>query len=785
MRRGTIRRTHGLWGVLPILVLFVGLPVCGESVRLVEDGKARAILVLPASPHDEEALAARELQLHIEKMSGARLAVVRAGDGGQLPAGKDLIPIRIGLSLCPESGPAIREQSSDPGTFLIAATTGGVRLAGLSTEGTLFAAYALLERLGVRWYLPGDLGTVIPDAKTVSLPVGRVLEAPSFPHRRLQTAVEPLPWARRQKLGGLYFPGCHGIGLSPPADIKTEPELFALFEGKRTEQQLCISHPEVLKRAIRCAIEKFDKDPNLPWIGMGPRDNGDFCQCENCRKLDTGKWDPFSARRGMTDRYVWFYNHVIEAVHKKYPGKKLCFYAYSTCKWPPKKVKPNRSLVAAFAPIQLCRIHGMSNPICPDRSFYKTQITEWGKLVPETFERGYYFNLACPGFPFSKIHAIRDETPLAHELGVKGWRVECMPGWATHGPSLYIAARLMWNHAADVDAILAEFYEKFFGPASEPMGKYLESVDHAYRDTDCHSGSSFDMPHFFGRDWMSRANALLTDAERRSDGKEPYRERVRIFRLSYRHLEAFLAMLAARNRFDFDAANKALARLRAISQTMIDYRLYPSTPRMDPLDPAKTRRYTQEARLLWPRAGVSYLNRFWSPAVESGYERVVTRGEFVAGAPDVWDFLIDPAGVGEDLRWYRDGRLGGNWQSMHTFTKTWSNQGLHYYKGLAWYRTQVTVPERFKDRKVCLWFGGVDEHGKVWVNGKLLGTTDAPGGGLPPMAGTFKPVEFDATSLVRFGAPNTIAVKITNRRLNEQGTGGITAPVMFWSPKGQ
>jgi hypothetical protein len=36
---------------------------------------------------------------------------------------------------------------------------------------------------------------------------------------------------------------------------------------------------------------------------------------------------------------------------------------------------------------------------------------------------------------------------------------------------------------------------------------------------------------------------------------------------------------------------------------------------------------------------------------------------------------------------------------------------------------------------------------------------------------------------VRFGEVNTIAVKILNRKLSEIGTGGITAPVMFWSPK--
>ncbi len=54
--------------------------------------------------------------------------------------------------------------------------------------------------------------------------------------------------------------------------------------------------------------------------------------------------------------------------------------------------------------------------------------------------------------------------------------------------------------------------------------------------------------------------------------------------------------------------------------------------------------------------------------------------------------------------------------------------------------------------------------------------------GLPGAPGTFRPFDLLATRAVRFGAPNTVSVKITNDRLAELGVGGILAPVMFWSP---
>ena len=178
----------------------------------------------------------------------------------------------------------------------------------------------------------------------------------------------------------------------------------------------------------------------------------------------------------------------------------------------------------------------------------------------------------------------------------------------------------------------------------------------------------------------------------------------------------------------------------------------------------------------------NYFNRFFRSAIVAGHHRTVEAGELVAGLPDVWDFLIDPAQVGEIAGYHRPGKLGGNWQPLKTISRTWSDQGLHYYKGDAWYRAHVVIPEKYEGRPVYLWFGGVDNAAKVWVNGTLLGTNREPLHGLPGEAGTFRPFDMLATEAIRFGEKNTVSVKITNDRLAELGTGGIVAPVMFWSP---
>ncbi len=102
-----------------------------------------------------------------------------------------------------------------------------------------------------------------------------------------------------------------------------------------------------------------------------------------------------------------------------------------------------------------------SNPAAPEKSYAKWLYQEWGKLIPELYDRGYWSNLADPGFPFIIAHRLRDEIPACHALGVKGWRVETFPNYAATLPSNYVAAKLMWDHTADVDKVLADFADKF------------------------------------------------------------------------------------------------------------------------------------------------------------------------------------------------------------------------------------------------------------------------------------------------------------------------------------
>lgn len=751
-----------------------------SAATLVRDSKAVAVVAHPAEPDEHEKLAVQELVKVVAKMSGASLDTVAIdADGvdafiaktrkaGQVPVlvGRNVrarlenpSPVKAGVKK--GSKPVAKATPAEDlsrGAFILDASDEAVLIAG-AEEGTYYGVIELLEQLGCRWFMPGDLGEIVPALQTVEVKTQRTVQRPSFPSRWFQ--MPNRDWQMRVRCGGPVFPGGHGL---PAPKVKVDKatgeidpaehaEYFALVKGKRTIRQHCLSNPKLVEFAVNYVKEQR-KLGRGPILGMGPNDGAGFCECEQCRALDSDDFDPFSNELSVTDRYIWFFNEILKQVDAEYPDTRLAFYIYHSYMRPPKRWKPDPRIMGALAPIALDRVHGFSNPIAPEKSYERWLFQEWGKLLPELYDRGYWSNLACPGFPFIIVHRLRDEIPACHTLGVKGWRVETFPNYAPQFPSMYIAGKLMWNHEADVDALLRDCYEKFFGPAADPLGKYITLMDAALRDGDFSTGCSWDMPHFYPPELRAEARKLLEEGARLAKGTEIVERRVEVITQTLDMLDAFNDMQAARTRVDFTAAKAELDKLDAAAGKLMA---------CEPVPMLSAGRFSTY---------VNYMKRFFRPCTEQGYQRITGGNRLVAAANDEWQFQIDPAKAGEEIGLWRPETTGGGWQKIKTSSSSWSNQGLRYYKGLAWYRQTVDVPADADGQRIFLWCGGADELAKVWLNGQVLGNSHGA---------AFYPFELDATESVKPGK-NTIVICVSNQIVNELGTGGIVAPVMLYAP---
>jgi hypothetical protein len=114
-----------------------------------------------------------------------------------------------------------------------------------------------------------------------------------------------------------------------------------------------------------------------------------------------------------------------------------------------------------------------------------------------------------------------------------------------------------------------------------------------------------------------------------------------------------------------------------------------------------------------------------------------------------WKFQIDCEDKGETNEWYQHGLQ----QSMEMVAPhIWQREeNLINYKGIAWYERQFShLFSRENGNKLFLYFGAVDYHSRIWVNGQFVGEHE----------GGFTPFEFDITKYLVHDADNTLTVRV-------------------------
>ena len=719
--------------------------LAADEVTLARNGVMHAVILLPKQAHALEKQAAKELAEHLHAITGVRPETTTEA---LTPTAAAQAPIRLG-TVRDEHRKALLQRGARHGSFALVVSNDSITIGGLGPVGTLYGAYELLEQLGVRWYMPGKLGTVLPATDRLTLTNQETLQTPSFGTRAVGGPARR--WRQRLRLGG-RGPASR-LNFPDPAPFAEHPEYYALVDGKRQRRQLCVSNPGALEAEIQVIRAYFAERPEATWAPVSNHGVG-HCQCDNCRALDPPDKSnrAFTGGVNVSDRYVWFCNRILAAIAKDLPEKRLVMTICTPYFDAPVRAKGDPRLDVLAWPNGACRLHGVNNPVCPGRTRVLGTIRQWIEMLQgDYYERGNWGNIAGPGLLLPAVHRYRRDIPDYHAAGVKGFRTTDYDHRISQTPSSYVGAKLLWNHKADVDAILTEFYKLFYGPAASPMRAYHELLESTMRDANHHTGSAIDFPRIYpqlvrrkARGFLERAVALAPAAT--------YADRLKATELGLAYLDAFCAMIADRDRGRFDLAQASLKEAHTLIRTLqTDYK----------------------PPLLNPSFARPYLDRFFGKSIAEAHRKGYVEGKSIRVLQPEWAYRLDPTAVGEARGWWKVDVPADGWTPQQTWTSSWSNEGLHNHEGIAWYRQTFSLPERTGKHRLMLWFGGVDETAKVWLNGHLLGEH----------TGAFKTFEFDISGAAKPGRENTVVAKIGNHTLDEVGTGGLLAPVFVYVAK--
>ena len=118
-----------------------------------------------------------------------------------------------------------------------------------------------------------------------------------------------------------------------------------------------------------------------------------------------------------------------------------------------------------------------------------------------------------------------------------------------------------------------------------------------------------------------------------------------------------------------------------------------------------------------------------------------------------WRFQADPLNAGERLGYAAADHDDAAWRRVDVPCCFDSCvPGLQGYLGVGWFRREVVLPAGWRGRRILLHFNGVNDHARVWVNGRFLGHCEDG----------FLPFEYPIHDQVEPGRPCTIAVAADN-----------------------
>ncbi len=123
--------------------------------------------------------------------------------------------------------------------------------------------------------------------------------------------------------------------------------------------------------------------------------------------------------------------------------------------------------------------------------------------------------------------------------------------------------------------------------------------------------------------------------------------------------------------------------------------------------------------------------------------------------------------AGDDEEYAEKNYNDSNWRTIWV-PKKWEDQGYHNMDGYGWYRTQVKIPVSLKNKSLFLKVGKIDDADRVYVNGKMIGSTGIMGDNHHTEHETQRVYVLDS-DMIRFGKENVIAVQVWDRG----GGGGI------------
>ena len=458
---------------------------------VVTNGKSDYVIVIaPGAQQETARYAANDLQSYIRKATGVKLPIVKEAQKGSRPA------FMLGfIKVDKPEGFVVKTRGKDihisgndtPGSVLNNHWATGARV------GTWFGVADFLEKqLGVRWFMPGEMGEYVPKRSSWDVPALDYADSPRFESRRLgyqtrkgmsaKQVLDVQLFMRRNRVGHTnswcaWHSWLHYLKKEDYFD--KHPEYFAMVGGRRLGTyshghglQICTTNPKALDQLAENMMADLKKRKTPSMLPLSPNDGGKMCECANCTALDDGVRNDGSPI--MTTRMMTYANEMAKRITKHFPNQTMGMYAYSYYVEGVSKVKVHPSITI----MEVLNDTGLSYYNPQIRQGHLKNLKAWRSVLSKLF---YYATpegmggLELPCSQFNNISMLYDNLYAA---GVTGIDMNNTTSYSASGLNNYYYLKYAWGDIKDRKKFYAETLRDCYGPVAAPVVKgYFDDIE--------------------------------------------------------------------------------------------------------------------------------------------------------------------------------------------------------------------------------------------------------------------------------------------------------------------
>jgi len=284
--------------------------------------------------------------------------------------------------------------------------------------------------------------------------------------------------------------------------FEAHPEWFGMVDGKRSSNvgnggkegfgdNYCTSDEdathELCKNIVNSLID--GKLSKTDYINTWLLDNGKWCTCEKCKSMGN-----YSYRLAMI---IYRLSKMIASARKEGRLKrniKILYPAYHETLPLPDHSLPEDfdydNCIVTYFPIERCYVHEIDDPACTETNQELMETyTKWTTDPERTYKGeifvGEYYNVSSfASCPIPNMKMMKHDIPYYYSTGVSHMYYMHMTNlkWGTLTLTNYQFQKMLWDPDIDVDRLLDEYYNMYYGEIAGQMKEFYQTLEAATRN---------------------------------------------------------------------------------------------------------------------------------------------------------------------------------------------------------------------------------------------------------------------------------------------------------------